>query len=154
MPQPFQRTNYFLFAGHRTGYSFPTGMNLKAPRGIIWVALGLVLALIAFTALEVAGVVPARGFAILGLVAMIVAGVAFYRVFNSAAPPLPPAGERSRLSERKRWYVLSAAFVWVVLAFWLTRGGPWLPRLVGAAVVIAFVAALMLRKRGSSKSGE
>jgi hypothetical protein len=46
-------------------------MNLKAPRGTIWVALGLVLALIMFTTLEVAGVVAPRGFAILCLVAMI-----------------------------------------------------------------------------------
>jgi hypothetical protein len=146
MPQPFQRPDYFLFAGPRTGYSFPTGMNPKAPRGMIWVALGLVLALVLFTTLEVAGVVAARGFAILCLVAMIIAGVAFYRVLKSVSTA-PPAGERPLLSERKRWYVLSAAFVWVVLASWLTRGGPWLPRLVGAAVVVAFVAPLMLRKR-------
>jgi hypothetical protein len=143
MPQAFQRPDYFLFAGHRTGYSFPTGMNLKAPTGIIWVVLGLVLALVVFTTLEVAGVVAARGFAILCLVAMIIAGVAFYRVLKSASQ-LP---HQPRLSERKRWYVLSATFVWVVLASWLTRGGPWLPRLVGAAVVIAFVAPLMLRRR-------
>jgi hypothetical protein len=122
-------------------------MNLKAPRGIIWVALGLVLALIVFTTLEVAGVAAPRGFAILSLVAMIIAGVAFYRVFKSASPLPSPAGERPRLSERKRWYVLSAAFVWVVLASWLTRDGPWLPQLVGAAVVIAFVAPLMFRRR-------
>jgi hypothetical protein len=122
-------------------------MKRKAPRGIIWVALGLVLALIVFTTLEVAGVVAPRGFAILCLVAMIIAGVAFSRVFKNASPLPPPAGERPRLSDRKRWYVLSAAFVWVVLASWLTRGGPWLPRLVGAAVVVAFVAPFMLRRR-------
>jgi hypothetical protein len=122
-------------------------MNLETPRGIIWVALGLVLALIVFTTLEIEGVVAPRGFAILCLVAMIIAAVAFYRVFKSASPLPPPSGERPRLSERKRWYVLSAAFLWVVLASWLTRGGPWLPRLVGAAVVIALVAPLMLRRR-------
>ena len=112
---------------------------------MIWVALGLVLALVLFTTLEVAGVVAARGFAILCLVAMIIAGVAFYRVLKSVSTA-PPAVERPLLSERKRWYVLSAAFLWVVLAFWLTRGGPLLPRLVGSAVVIALVAPLMLRR--------
>jgi amino acid transporter len=89
-------------------------MNLKAPKGVIWVALGLVLALILFTTLEVAGVVAPRGFAILCLLAMIIAGVAFYRDLKSGSPLPPPAGERPRLSKRKRWYVLSVAFVWVV----------------------------------------
>jgi amino acid transporter len=121
-------------------------MNLKAPRGIIQVALGLVLALIVVTAVEVTGVVALRGFAILCLVAMIIAGVAFIRVFKRVSPLTPAAEGRPRLSERKRWYVLSAAFLWVVLAFWLTRGGPLLPRLVGSAVVIALVAPLMLRR--------
>lgn len=120
---------------------------MKTSRGIIWVALGLVLALIVFTTLEVEGVVAPRGFAILCLVAMIVAVVALYRVLRSASLVPPPAGGRPRSSERTKWYVLSAAFLWVVLASWLTRGGPWLPRLVGAAVVIAFVAPLMLRRR-------
>ena len=122
-------------------------MNLKGPRATIWVALGLALALIMFTTLGVARVVAPRGFAILCLGAMIIAGVAFYRVFKSAFPLPPPTGERNRLSERKRWYVLSGAVLWVALALWLTRGGPWLPRLVGAAVVIAFLAPFILRRR-------
>jgi|HubBroStandDraft_2_1064218.scaffolds.fasta_scaffold2552724_2 hypothetical protein len=63
-------------------------MNLKAPRVIIWVALGLVLALIVFITLEVAGVVSPRGFAILCLVALIIADVAFFRVLKSATPLL------------------------------------------------------------------
>ena len=147
MPQAFSAADYFLFGGLPTGYSFRTSLNVKTPTGIAQVALGLVLALIVVTALEVAGVVAPRGFSILCLVAMIIAGAAFYRVFMSVSPLAPPAEERTRLSERKRWYVLSAAFVWVVLASWLTRGGPGLPRLVGAAVVVAFVAPLMLRSR-------
>jgi hypothetical protein len=127
--------------------SFQIGMNLKAPRGIVSVVLCYVLALVVFTTLEVAGIVAPRVFAILCLVAMIIAGVASYRVFKSASSLPSPTEERPRLSERKRWYVLSAAFLWMVLAFWLTRDGPWLPRLVGAAVVIVFVAPLMLRRR-------
>jgi hypothetical protein len=122
-------------------------MNLKAPRGIVWVVLCYVLALIVFTTLEVAGIVAPRVFAILCLVATTIAGVALYRVFKSASSLPSPTEERPQLNERNRWYVLSAAFLWVVVASWLLRGGPWLPRLVGAAVVIVFVAPLMLRRR-------
>jgi hypothetical protein len=45
--------------------SFPIGMNLQAPRGIVRVVLCLVLALVVFTTLEVAGIVAPRVFAIL-----------------------------------------------------------------------------------------
>jgi len=57
-------------------------MNRKPPRGIIWVALGLVLALMVFTTLEVSGVFAPRGFAVLCLVAIMIAGVAVYRVLR------------------------------------------------------------------------
>lgn len=77
-------------------------MNLKAPRGIVWVVLCYVLALIVFTTLGAAGIVVPRVFAVLCLVAMIVAGVAFYRLFKSAFSLPSPTGERPRLSERKR----------------------------------------------------
>ena len=45
----------------------PIGMNLKAPRGIVWVVLCYVLALVVFTTLEVAGIIAPRVFAILCL---------------------------------------------------------------------------------------
>jgi hypothetical protein len=63
-------------------------MDLTAQRGIVWVVLCYVLALAVFTTLEVAGIVPLRVFAIVCLVAMIIADVAFYR-----------------------WHVLSAGFL-------------------------------------------
>jgi hypothetical protein len=49
-------------------------MNLKAPRGIIWLVLCVLLALVVFTTLAVAGIIAPRVFAILCLVAMIIAG--------------------------------------------------------------------------------
>jgi hypothetical protein len=151
MGQPFRdRITSYLPTNYETlkqENSFLIGMNLKAPRGIVWVVLCYVLALVVLTTLEVAGIVAPRVFAMLCLVAMIIAGVAFYRAFKSASSLPSSTGERRRLSERKRWYVLSAAFLWVVVASWLIRGGPWLPRLVGAAVVVVFVAPLMLRRR-------
>ncbi len=90
-------------------------MNLKAPRGIVWVVLCLVLALVVFTTPEVAGIVAPRVFAILCLVAMIIAGVAFYRAFKSASSLPSPTGERRRLSEQ--------AVVRAVAGIPLGRGG-------------------------------
>jgi len=67
--------------------------------------------------------------------------------FKTASSLSLPTGERRRLSERQRWYLLSGAFLWVVVVSWLTRGGPWLPRLVGTAVVFVFIVPLMLGRR-------
>ena len=122
-------------------------MNLKFPKGIVWLVLCYVLALVVLTTLEVAGIVSPRAFAILVLASMITAAIAFSRVFKRAFLLRSPTEERPALSERKRWYVLSAALLWIMLAFWLTRGEPWIPRLVGAAVVIVFVAPVMLKRR-------
>ena len=41
--------------------------------------------------------------------------------------------------------LLGAAF-WLVAAFWMTRGGPWIPRLIGAAMFVLFITGTMLRK--------
>jgi hypothetical protein len=122
-------------------------MKLKVPRGIVWVVLCYVLPLVLFTTLEVTGIVAPRVFAIFCLVAMVVAGIVSYRVFKSTASLPSLTDERPRLSERKRWFVLAAVSIWLVLAFWLTRGEPWLPRLVGASVVLAFAAPFMLKRR-------
>jgi peptidoglycan/LPS O-acetylase OafA/YrhL len=83
-------------------------MKLKVPRGIVWVVLCYVLALVLFTTLEVTGIVAPRVFAIFCLVAMVVAGIVSYRVFKSTASLPSLTDERPRLSERKRWFVLAA----------------------------------------------
>jgi hypothetical protein len=80
MRQAFQRpdtsclpTNYETL---KQEISSQMVMNLRAPRGIVWVVLCYVLALVVFTTLEVAGIAAPRIFAILCLVAMIIAGFA------------------------------------------------------------------------------
>ena len=124
-----------------------TDMNQKLPRQIVRPIQYFILALIALTGLEVAGIVTPRGFAILCLVAMMIASIVFYRVLKTAASALAPNERGAGLSKRKRWYVLSAALLWLVFATWLTRGEPWLPRLVGATVVIVFIAPYALPRR-------
>jgi len=34
----------------------------------------------------------------------------------------------------------------LLVAFWLTRGGPWAPRLIGASMLVLFLIGTILRK--------
>ena len=159
MRQASQRPDYFLLPTNyetlKQGIYFQIGMNLKAPRGIVWVVLCYVLALVVFTTLEVAGIVALQGLCDICLVVMIIAGVASYRVFKSASSlPSPTGGKTPVESSSKRWYVLSAAFLWMVLAFWLTRGGPWLPRLVGEGSCNHFCCSAHVEETQLKQSGQ
>ncbi len=122
-------------------------MNQNLPKPIIRPILYLILALIALTGLEVAGIVTPRVFAILCVAAMMIASIVFYRVLKTPASASGPNEREIGSNKRKRWYVLSVALLWLVLATWLTRGEPWLPRLVGVSVVILFVAPYALPRR-------
>ena len=122
-------------------------MDQKLTKSIVWPAVCFALTLVVFTTLLVAGIVPPRVFAILCLAAMIIAGISVSRVLRTKSLLSVPEDERPRISNRKRGFVLAGALVWLVLAFWLTRGEPWLPRLVGAAVVVAFVSPFALSRR-------
>ena len=122
-------------------------MAQKLPKRVVWIAVCFALVLVVLVIFEVAGIVPPRVFGVLCLVAMIVAAIAFWRVFKTLSLLPASEGERPRVSSRKRWFVLVGALIWLVLGFWLTRGQPLLPRLVGAAVVVLFVSPYAMRKR-------
>jgi hypothetical protein len=129
-------------------------MNQNLRKVIVTLILCLILTLAGLTTLEVAGVITPRVFAILCLAAIIILAVLTSRVFRTALLHSTKVEMRSGPSRRKRLYVLSAALVWLVIAFWLTRGQPWLPRLMGAAVVIAFAAPFAMTKRERSNLSE
>jgi hypothetical protein len=121
-------------------------MPQKLPKPLILSVLCYVLVLIALVALVVAGVITPRAFGILCAIAIVSFGVIVYRLLRNIVPPLTQTERTPTWSRRRRWYIVSAACLWLVFALWLTRGGAWLPRLVGATVVIVFVAALVVAR--------
>jgi hypothetical protein len=110
--------------------------------------IGTVLTLIAVVILMVAGIITPRIFGFLCLATMCASGVIYYRLLKNGIPNSSHAGARSKVSQRKRWYILVAGLLWIVLAFWLTRGGPWLPRIVGFSFVALLIFGNMMRRQG------
>ena len=129
-------------------------MNQKLRNALVRIILLFILTLGLLTTLEVVGTITARVFAILCVAAMIIFTILIARMFRMASSLLATTAMRRGPSKRKRLLVLSCGGAWLMLAFWLTRGEPWLPRLVGAAVVIAFLAPFAVTRRGRSDLSE
>jgi hypothetical protein len=112
---------------------------------IAWL-LCTVLSLLALTTLAVIGMITPRIFGWLCLLIMIASGVVLYRLLRTAVAVHTPTNSNPKLNWRKRWYILAAGLLWLILALWMTRGGPWLPRLVGASFVVLLIIGNMTRK--------
>jgi hypothetical protein len=121
-------------------------MPQKLPKPLIRSVLCCALVLIALVVLVAAGVITPRAFGILCVVAIVSFGLVFYRLLRNIVPPSTRTERTPAWSRRRRGYFVSAAFLWLVFALWLTRGGAWLPRLVGSTVVIVFVAAFVMAR--------
>jgi hypothetical protein len=56
------------------------------------------------------------------------------------------ATSSSSRSVSKKGVQVALLLLFLVAAFWITRGGPWIPRLIGAAMLVLFITATALRK--------
>src|ERR1700692_3617538 len=110
----------------------PTRHRTIDARQIAWL-ICTVVSLLALTGLVVAGIISPRIFALLCLSLMAAPGVILYRLLSIAPAVSTPTNSNAMLNWRKRWYVLALGLLWLIFAFCMTRGGPWLPRLVGAS---------------------
>ena len=93
-----------------------------------------------FAALLTGRMLTPRGFGIAGLVTMTLCGYVWYRALKSPVSTNAGVSQRQSLTWKdKRVYLRLAPFL-IVLAFasWATRGGPWLPRLIGMIMLLLF----------------
>ena len=101
------------------------------------------------TALLMGGILTARTFGIAGLASLVVCGSALSFAIKNAVPKDESTPQhQSTKSRGKGVYLGIAAFLIVlVFAFWATRGGPWLPRLVGASMLLLVLIGRLYSKR-------
>jgi hypothetical protein len=123
----------------------PTSHRTIDARRIAWL-ICFVLSLLALTTLVVTGVITLRIFAWLCLFLMTGSGVVLYRLLRTALPTSGPANPNWILNLRKRWYVLAAGLLWLIFALWISRGDPWLPRLVGVSVFLLLIIGITARR--------
>jgi hypothetical protein len=127
--------------------SFGQGAMKRASLQIMAVVTATVLGILA--ALLIGGILTPRSFGIAGLVAMFVCGSVWYRALKYRSTVDARIFEpRSTTLRGKGFYIRLALFL-IILASgaWATRGGPWLPRLIGATMsLLSFVGVLRSRQ--------
>jgi hypothetical protein len=110
-----------------------------------------VIAIATLVFLLLAGVIDWQVFGIANLGVMIVTAIAWHLVLKRESlhtdgfKPTTPTDSRNW--DRAKYIRVVVASVWLVVSLWLTRGGPWLPRLVGVSVLVLYLIATITRKR-------
>ena len=117
-----------------------------------WIGVPVVIvgALGLLTTLMIEGRLNQQTFAIACVIVMVIAVVIWTVLLNRPnrlARSSDGAGSSSlpNASKKKALQIVSL-LLFLALVFWVTRGGPWIPRLIGASMLLLFTAGIALRK--------
>ncbi|MDP9050998.1 MAG: hypothetical protein M3O31_09830 [Acidobacteriota bacterium] len=117
-----------------------------------WIGVPVIIAgaLGLLTALLIEGRLKQHSFAI-GCVIVMVLAVVIWTVLWKR--PNQPAGSSDGVgtfgppnASKKKGLQVALLLLFLALAFWMTRGGPWIPRLIGASMLVLFTTGVALRK--------
>jgi hypothetical protein len=115
------------------------------------VPICMAIVMVTLVFLLLARVVDWQIFGIANLGVMIVTAIAWHLALKRESPHTdgfkPTTLTDSRNRDRAKYIRVVVASVWLVVSLWLTRGGPWFPRLAGASVLVLFLIATITRKR-------
>jgi hypothetical protein len=107
-------------------------------------------AIVALGLLVVAGALSPRSFAISCLAVMVASALAWFTLLKGKSNSEGLGGDASspqtQNNLRSKHILAAGLLLWLVLGFWITRGGPWVPRLIGASVVLLVLLAIVLRR--------
>jgi len=120
--------------------------------GLISVPLLIVVGLGFLIILEITGVLNARNFAIAALAILLTSVVAWTALASQAnrsgSASSATAASVTTISARSQYLRVTLILLLLLVGFWMTRGAPWGPRLVGASVLLLFLSATLIpRKR-------
>ena len=105
---------------------------------VIFGALGLL------TALLIEGRLNQQTFAIGCVIVMVLAVVISPLLLKRSNQP---AGSSSPPNaSKKKGLQVALLLLFLALVIWMTRGGPWIPRLIGASMLVLFTTGVALRK--------
>jgi hypothetical protein len=101
------------------------------------------------TALLIGGILTPRSFGLVGLASLVACGSALSLAIKNASPRDESILQRRSTTFRDKGFYLRIAAFLIVLAFavWATRGGPWLPRLIGASMLLLFLIGTLYSRR-------
>jgi len=110
----------------------------------------IVGALGVLTALLTEGRLSQQAFAMGCVVVMVLAVITWTilskRSNRSTQSPDMAASPSSPNTGKKKGLQVALLLLFLVIVLWATRGGPWIPRLIGASMLLLFTAGIALRK--------
>jgi hypothetical protein len=118
--------------------------NLRVAVVVTLTILGLL------TALLLGGTLTPRGFGIAGLAAMALCGAVWYFALKSFPLPLNANVTQNQGTKMSvKGFNIRIALILALLFFsaWAAKGGSWLPRLIGAAILVLFLIATLRARR-------
>jgi hypothetical protein len=114
----------------------------------VFSVLAIVMAMLVF--LVISGVLNPHNFALLCVGVMSVSAVVWFILLKRANVRNDKFdatnSSDAQGSGRSKYVRVALLLLLLVVSFWLTRGGPWAPRLVGASVLVLFLIGTMLKK--------
>jgi hypothetical protein len=123
-------------------------MNVKGSG--LAVSAVIVVVVAALTLLVVTGFLTPQRFALAGLGVMVVGAIAWSILLKRSRGGSDEidtnADGKVQGGERPKYILVTLLLLWLVATFWMTRGGPWGPRLVGAAVLVLVLVGVILRR--------
>ena len=102
------------------------------------------------TALFVEGILTPRGFGIAGLLVIFGFAAIWYLMIRASARSNDAGGsprESTNKTGRGLYFRVAVILALLIFSAWETRGGPWLPRLVGASILILFLIGTVRASR-------
>ncbi len=124
-----------------------TDMTRNTWIGIPVVVIGA-LGLLVF--LLIGGRLTPQTFAIGCVIVMTLAAAVWTVLLKRSDRPIEIAKRASsaiaRNDGKKKAIQVAALLLFLAVVLWLTRGGPWIPRLIGAFMLLLFTTGVALRK--------
>lgn len=121
--------------------------NLRTWIGVPVVIVG---ALGLLTALLIEGRLNQQAFAIGCVIVMVLAVVIWTVLLKRSNQPAGSSNGADSSSppnaSKKKGLQVALLLLFLALVFWITRGGPWIPRLIGASMLVLFITGIVLRK--------
>lgn len=111
----------------------------------IVMALATALAVASLVILLIRGMLAPQGFALCCAVVMVVAAVIWFLLLRTridSSTTLAP----NKARKRRTMFIVAGLAIFLPISLWATRGGPWLPRLIGTGFLIALLIGNLLQK--------
>jgi hypothetical protein len=112
-------------------------------------ALVTALAIAVLVILMIREILAPQAFALCCVVVMVIAAAAWFLLLRSAKGTSQVESTmdsvRMQTHGKSKIFIVAGIVIFLPLSLWMTRGGPWLPRLIGASFLIALLIGNLLR---------